>query len=314
MDFPSNLVSIIKIKKIEKESFSGPKEYYFKIRVDVKVKKNCDGFSVWQPILRNTDYQKTSNPKFEGGKHLIVEDRKFGNRVAHWHIKRPLPENNYIFSNKVKVQVLPRPLIKISGNLDDYDPNDQDYKKYTVSDTYFDFSFSQLNNLAKKLKGDRKKVEQITKLFYEYVRDNLSYGDPIEGLYSSLDAFKLSKVDCGGYDSLLGALIRSVGIPARLLSGFTTDGKKTRMHAWLEFMTPDGDWIPLDPSIDHLRSQGRVYRAGGFGRVGNDRVLTSIGSNIAVDGKKFSVLQTPLVETKAQDSVTIRKSVVIEAM
>lgn len=135
------------------------------------------------------------------------------------------------------------------------------------------------------------------------VKKTLTYGNPIPGLYTATEALSKRTVDCGGYSTLLLSLLIACGIPARLVSGFwlnkgTTTGDKA-MHAWVELLTPQGSWIPVDPSVDALQEQHRTRRQGGLGIVGNDRFIVSVGSDLLLPLGDTTVhaplLQSPLL-------------------
>lgn len=53
--------------------------------------------------------------------------------------------------------------------------------------------------------------------------------------------------DCTEYAALFAALCRARGIPARLISGFASSGKKWERHGWSEVWIRNS-WIPVDPT------------------------------------------------------------------
>jgi hypothetical protein len=53
--------------------------------------------------------------------------------------------------------------------------------------------------------------------------------------------------DCTEYAALFSALCRAQGIPARLISGFASSGKKWERHGWSEVWVRN-QWIPVDPT------------------------------------------------------------------
>jgi len=302
-----------KVEEAEKGAFSGRKTYLFRVDLKVKPSEKCAKFEVWIPLPINTSYQSCIETKFAGLEPTkILEDSNFKNKVAYWNFPNLGSKTTYQINQESKVWVTPRTAGEIPGNLADYDRTSSDYKLFVKSNPYFNFDDPRIRGLAKRLKGDKKQVFEITCDFYNYVRDNLTYGNPTEGLYSSIDALEMDKVDCGGFDSLLGALYRCVGIPARLLSGFLAGYPGEHYHAWLEFMTPVGEWVPADPSVEHLRLSGRDFKPGGLGRVGNDRIVVSIGSDILLSGKRFPLLQLPVVESLPASSVIVSR--IVEAL
>jgi len=297
--FVKKLINSQKVVDAEKGAFSGEKKYFLTIKLLIEFGDALNKVEVFVPQSRNTDYQKVSKSEFSLQPKEILKDFLYDNEVAYWNFSDRRVEVN----QKVQVSVKPRLIESISGNLADYEKEDEEYKLYAKSDAYFDFENERVFSLAKNLLGKEQAVGKIAKTFYEYVRDNLKYGNPIEGLYSSKDALDKDVVDCGGYDSLLGALYRSVGIPSRLVSGLLAGYPGEHMHAWLEFMAPNGTWVPVDPTNEHLRLAGRDFKPGGFGRVGNDRIVLSYGDDIEILGRKFPLLQLPVIQGQGNLSV-----------
>lgn len=297
-----------RIKKLEKAAFEGEKKYSFEIDLRLTLKEGCKKVKLWQPIPRETRYQKILSTEFFPDQPNILGESLHRNSVAYWEIEKT--RGNFKFVQRTKVRVKPRAFLQAEGNLQDYDSDSPVYKIYSGEEPHLSFKDKQVKDLAKRLRGRKDKVWDIAAVFYNYVRDNLVYGNPTRGLYSSNEALKLDKVDCGGFACLLGALLRSVGIPARLLSGFSVNDSKTKMHAWLEFMTPKGNWVPADPSMEHLRLHNRVLKPGGFGKMGNDRILVSVGSDIKINGKSFSLLQLPIVESVPKNSISVKEFIV----
>ncbi|MBI5411589.1 transglutaminase domain-containing protein [Candidatus Peregrinibacteria bacterium] len=133
----------------------------------------------------------------------------------------------------------------------------------------------------------------------DFVIATLEYGDPIPGLYSAEEALKRRRVDCGGFGTLFCARCQEAGIQARLVSGFWAGYPKNEMHAWVEALSPEGQWIPADPSVEQLLRQGRTRKSGRLGFAGSDRIALSFGHYfpILIDGRTVTVdiLQNPMV-------------------
>ncbi|MEX0621735.1 MAG: transglutaminase-like domain-containing protein [Candidatus Woykebacteria bacterium] len=299
-----------KIKIAERNAFAGRKKYQIEIDLKVVPTKNLKYIEVWQPLPRNTSYQKVDGSRIYPSEQEILKDEFFGNFVAHWKTESSVNGGELLFNQKSTVLVEPREA-KVTGSLEDFDKKDPIYQLYTKEDPYFNFGGSRVKDLAEKIIGKEKELAGITESLYSYVRDHFHYGSPIEGLYNSIEAMEKKQVDCGGFDSLLGALYRVVGVPARLISGFLAGYEGEHYHAWLEFMVPDGNWVPVDPSVENLRLSGRDFKPGGFGRVGNDRIVVSIGSAISMNGKKFPLLQLPQVDAQPGSGVLVSRNIKI---
>lgn len=141
-------------------------------------------------------------------------------------------------------------------------------------------------------------LELINKLF-DHTLELLHYGDPIQGLYTTQQALERNYVDCGGYATYLAALCRACQIPTRIVSGFWVGHHHNDMHAWLECLLPDGQWLPLDPSVAWLRARGRTIKLGGFNYLGSDRIVMSTGSHHEIhhgdQRLPLGIIQTPLL-------------------
>lgn len=310
--FVKKLINSSKVYSSEKRAFSGEKIYNLNTELKVTVIGENKQIEVWFAIPRSVKNQNLLKNSFSKPEPKILKDKVFGNSVAYWLIKESKEGNTLTFTQSSEVSVRPQYYKKIEGDIDNYRKDSIEYTLHTRSGPYFNYEDRRIEDLAKKLMVDEKKVGEIAKKFYEYVRENISYGNPIEGLYSSLDSLEKDVVDCGGYACLLGALLRSVGIPSRLVSGILAGYPGEHMHAWLEFMIPDGSWIPADPSTEKLRLQKRDFKPGGFGIVGNDRIVFSLGSNIKISNKIFPLIQLPIVESDPSESVRTRRIIEVK--
>lgn len=164
---------------------------------------------------------------------------------------------------------------------------------------YLHFRDPHIEKLAKHIGAGSCATETATRI-NGYILDHLTYGDPIDDLYSDLEALTRERVDCGGYDALFVSLCRAHDIPARIVSGFWLSGSEPLgMHAWAEFQDEEGRWIPVDPSVEQLARAGRTKKSGRFGFVGSDRLRLSHGSHIPLlwDHRVFytPILQHPAV-------------------
>lgn len=196
-----------------------------------------------------------------------------------------------------------------------------EYVLYISSDRYLNGSDERIRQLSSSILGSENNLERIVKRLYGYTVENLNYGNPIRGLYTFRDALNKKVVDCGGFASLLGSLLKSVGVPSRVVVGFWLDSYKGRadkkMHAWLEILLPDGVWLTLDPAVEHLRRHGRSKRVGGFGVIGNDRIIFSYGSEItfkiANQDLTLDILQNPVIlAEKGENSMEEKINFVVQ--
>jgi transglutaminase-like putative cysteine protease len=103
--------------------------------------------------------------------------------------------------------------------------------------------------LTKGLKTDEEKVAAI----HKYIVKNFSYDHSKVGKLASdylpnvEQTFSDRKGICYDYASLLAAMTRSVGIPAKLVKGYTPNANG--YHAWNEVYLND-QWVTLDATYD----------------------------------------------------------------
>jgi transglutaminase-like putative cysteine protease len=96
--------------------------------------------------------------------------------------------------------------------------------------------------------GEGRGLEAARKLA-AFVHSHMKYELGVS--YQRADEIlKEGRGDCLEYSTLLVALCRGLGIPARVVSGLAYAGTETpgfAYHAWAEIQH-EGRWVPLDPT------------------------------------------------------------------
>jgi hypothetical protein len=102
--------------------------------------------------------------------------------------------------------------------------------------------------LARKLKGNESDPCALALAFTKYVFLSLEKR-PTATFSNALETLKAGFGDCGEHSVLLAAMLRSCGIPARVVLGlYYTPVKKTYSgHAWVMVWT--GTWVFADPAF-----------------------------------------------------------------
>ncbi|PJE58042.1 MAG: hypothetical protein COU81_02915, partial [Candidatus Portnoybacteria bacterium CG10_big_fil_rev_8_21_14_0_10_36_7] len=242
------------------------------------------------PIPRDFGFQKIIGKSvFKGVKYEIKKETNFGNQYVEF-TDVLLPHESTIASMKFTAEIRPRYKEKNSNIA-----SDEERKLGLKENSVLKLDEAELDRINVYL-GKAGGVSIIVKKLYNYVRDTLKYGGPIEGLYSSQDALSKSEVDCGGFSTLLCALLVSRGISARIVSGFWAGYADNGMHVWVEYLSDSGRWIGVDASSDKLFRQGRSYKSGHFGFLGSDRIAMSVGCGLIMESKEqVDILQNPIV-------------------
>lgn len=123
-------------------------------------------------------------------------------------------------------------------------------------------AIKKAGELTKGLKTDREKINAI----YKYLISNITYDyDKLKTLESTYlpdidNTIAKGKGICYDYSSTFAAMLRSLGIPAKLVKGYTPT--VNGYHAWNEiYMSDTGKWITVDSTYDaQMRSAKRKYK------------------------------------------------------
>ncbi|HVK22944.1 MAG TPA: transglutaminase family protein [Actinokineospora sp.] len=139
-----------------------------------------------------------------------------------------------------------------------------DLREPSVLDRYAEFlewtryvpRHRELTGLARSMRKGRKPYEAVLAVS-ELVHDRLTYRRGTTGVHSSaVDAWEAREGVCQDYAHLTLSMLRSIGIPARYVSGYLhtkPDAKigeavQGESHAWIEAWT--GGWWGFDPTND----------------------------------------------------------------
>lgn len=184
-------------------------------RVKIRVEK--DGKQYHHDLINKGEWTTFPLQMGSGTYHLVILKNIEGKRYAHV----AETQINVTLDNELVPFLYPNQVV-------DYNKNSK----------VVDLSFSLT-------KDDQTDLERI-KTLYEYVLDRLDYdnskADNVSQVYVLPDldkAIKEGKGICFDYASLLTALCRIQGIPARVITGET----EIEYHAWVEIYLEGKGWI-----------------------------------------------------------------------
>lgn len=131
--------------------------------------------------------------------------------------------------------------------------------KYTKPTRYWSSDNPVIKQKTETLVKDKKNVAEMVRAVNNYVIETLDYNNEkikYNVRQGSLEAFKNpNNAVCLEYSDLTIAMLRSVGIPARMPVGYGYSGnlKKSTsvsdsLHSWVEAYIPNVGWISLDPT------------------------------------------------------------------
>jgi hypothetical protein len=83
----------------------------------------------------------------------------------------------------------------------------------------------------------------------KWVHEHIQY--EITGA-GALDCLERRRGDCGPQSLLTLAMLRSLGVPARLVGGLLYVGGKFGQHSWVEVLVRPKEWVPIDPTTGEI--------------------------------------------------------------
>ncbi len=107
---------------------------------------------------------------------------------------------------------------------------------------------AEIRRRARELTRDSRTVEAAAWALFQYASSVVQSGPAGEAKQDALRVLREQRGNTGGKARLLAALLRSIGIPARLVGGLKLeDAKKKRATiSWVEAKV-GGQWVPMDP-------------------------------------------------------------------
>ena len=131
----------------------------------------------------------------------------------------------------------------------------------------------RIQNKAKELvQGVKTEFDAVQRIL-TWVVDHMRYVTPSKQ-YDAIYTFETGKGNCQNYSHLTAALMRTVGIPVRIVNGVTlkqpytvktAEGDFTfkmgqGRHSWIEVYFSDLGWVPFDPQQTELFVSNRFIR------------------------------------------------------
>ncbi len=165
-----------------------------------------------------------------------------------------------------------------------FDPSTAPAVGETVSSTfqpwlqpsvYVESDDPEVAALARELTQDCKTRWDQVLAVGRWVHDQIHY--TIADTPSAKLALKTKRGDCGPHATLTIALLRSLGIPAKLVGGLLytpSFGGSFGQHAWVEVHMGSAGWVPIDPTTGEFETVSAVHMKlfEGLGGVVADKV------------------------------------------
>ncbi|QEE16478.1 transglutaminase family protein [Promethearchaeum syntrophicum] len=155
--------------------------------------------------------------------------------------------------------------------LDNYDTSSNLYQYYTSYQPYTEINDTNIMNTALNVTDGKSSLNEMIEAIYLYVVENLLY-EVLPDAIGAAEALSTKVGDCSEYSSLMVALLRTVGIPARKVLGialtdedpeeqipkydvkvgdvwsYSSDLNNVPGHAWVQYYIPEIGWVSADPT------------------------------------------------------------------
>ena len=244
--------------------------------------------NLWVAVIQDqSPYQEVLTRTISPDDYTLVTD-EYGNQYAEFDFA-DMPAGS-----SIPVEI--RYELRVHDVAFDLDPCEGDLPDlFTEPDLHIESNNPQIVELASQLAQGRANKCEVVRAFYDYIGDNLlySYNGASWGAQAALGEMG---ADCTEYSSLLIALSRAEGIPARYLEGLydaggDPDTLARREHAWVEIYLPGSGWTPLDPTL----GRSALTRDANFAHATPNHIIVTRGRNPSTlrGGSYFTHLYWP---------------------
>ena len=130
-----------------------------------------------------------------------------------------------------------------------YPTKDGGMKEFLQSEWNIESDHEEIRRKALTILGDTKDpilgAKRLLQWVYEHVEKR-----PVLSLPSALETLRTGVGDCNEHATLLTALLRAAGIPARLSIGLAYSRDRFFYHAWTEAYL--GEWVSMDATLNQM--------------------------------------------------------------
>ncbi|RLD04451.1 MAG: hypothetical protein DRI32_05620 [Chloroflexi bacterium] len=234
-------------------------------------KKTPDQQNLWVALIQSiSPYQEVRSRKISPDNYTLLTD-EYGNEYAEFNFANH-PPNTTIkveIEYEIAVNEIFYDLSNCEGELID---------GYISPELHIESANPQIVKIAKNLSPNGTICEQA-RAFYDYVGDNLHYTHNRND-WGAQATLGFMGSDCTEYASLLIALSRADGIPARYFEGILYLDEKTSdiaytQHAWLDLYLPGVGWAAMDPTLGRMETNRDHY----FAHYTPDHIIVTEGRN-----------------------------------
>lgn len=228
--------------------------------------------NIWVALIQDMPpYQDVLSTEITPTEYTLVID-EYGNQYAEFDFsEHPAGTSKFIeIDYRVVVNELAYDLSVCEGGTLD---------EFTLPELHIESTNPQIVALASELSEGKQTACQQVRAFYDYIGNELvySYNGNNWGAQAALGPMG---ADCTEYASLMVALSRAQGIPARYYEGLLNLEDATKSlarieHAWADVYLPGIGWIALDPTL----GRSSIFRENYFAHYTPQHIIVTTGAN-----------------------------------
>src|SRR6185369_13450762 len=121
---------------------------------------------------------------------------------------------------------------------------DAEFAPFLKSTAEFNADDEDVKKQAREIAGDDHDAWSVAQKLADWTHQNLEWKSVANADVGQTLATR--EADCSEFSALFVAMARSLGLPARIVSGLAYSGESFGGHAWVEVWS--GKWIELDPT------------------------------------------------------------------
>lgn len=127
--------------------------------------------------------------------------------------------------------------------------------RYLISEENINLDSEYLKRAANNITGSTQ--EEIVRKIYSYIQNNIKYTTNTRTIDAE-QVLKEKKAFCSGFASLMVALCRIKGIPARIVAGNLVTNDNDSKHNWVEVYYSEYGWVMYDPTFFVVNKNGET--------------------------------------------------------
>jgi transglutaminase-like putative cysteine protease len=228
--------------------------------------------NIWVALIRDfPPYQEVRSMEISPNEYELIVD-EYGNQYAEFDFStHPAGTTKTVkIVYRVEVNEVAYDLSTCEGEL----PDD-----FIQPEMHVESANPQIVALAGELSRGKETVCQQVRAFYDYIGNELVYTFNGENWGAQATLGPMG-ADCTEYASLLVALSRAQGIPARYFEGLLyleeeEDTVARTEHAWPDVYMPGIGWVALDPTLGRSLLKRDDY----FAHFTPEHIIITMGAN-----------------------------------